>query len=180
MKIEIEFIKIENKSDEDLKKELFTNFYKSLDRDMRYKLITAINSYGNSLKHLNYHYMDDEIELLKKLDKHNGYDTIYANKHNGVNIVYAVYYGTKSKEFNYNDEYVKYEDDYTISSISKYKLNQLLDSKDTIKDVVEALIDLDELFSEMLLDRNILNTFLETLKIYNRDIININIINNNQ
>lgn len=94
-----------------------------LENEDLLEIVREINNYDSSLDWLDYQYNDDEF-----------FEIYFGDK--PLEAVRAVCYG----EYNYTDEYVKFDSYGNLESCNKYELYEELESN--IDEILERLIDL--------------------------------------
>ena len=107
-----------------MKKEMLLNEIKELllnDVDTLRDAVNELNSWNNCLDYLIVYENDEEF-----------FDMFFAN--NPAEVARAIYYG----DFNYNDEYIKFNAYGNLETLSEYDYEELL--KENVEEVIDCLI----------------------------------------
>ena len=107
-----------------MKKEMLLNEIKELllnDMDTLRDAVSELNSWNNCLDYLDVYENDEEF-----------FDMFFAN--NPAEVARAIYYG----DFNYNDEYIKFNAYGNLETLSEYDYEELL--KENVEEVIDCLI----------------------------------------
>lgn len=111
--------------------------------DVLWQTVEEINNYNEELDYLKYYQNDEEF-----------FDTFFANK--PMDAVRAVQYG----EYNYCDDYVKFDGYGNLESISECELTTKM--QDSIEEIIDAIMEYHESLD---LDgdiENLLNEYFES------------------
>ena len=114
-----------------MKKEMLLNEIKGLllnDLDTLKDVISELNSWNACLDYLDVYNNDDEF-----------FDMFFEGK--PAELARAIYYG----DFNYNDEYIKFNGYGNLETFSKYDYEELLE--ENIEEITENLIEYAEYIS---------------------------------
>ena len=114
-----------------MKKEMLLNEIKGLllnDLDTLKDAVRELNSWNACLDYLDVYNNDDEF-----------FDMFFEGK--PAELARAIYYG----DFNYNDEYIKFNGYGNLDSFSEYDYKELLE--ENIKEITENLIEYAEYIS---------------------------------
>ena len=114
-----------------MKKEMLLNEIKGLllnDLDTLKDVISELNSWNACLDYLEVYNNDDEF-----------FDMFFEGK--PAELARAIYYG----DFNYNDEYIKFNGYGNLKTLSEYDYEELL--KENIEEITENLIEYAEYIS---------------------------------
>ena len=107
-----------------MKKEMLLNEIKELllnDMDTLKDVVRELDGWNGCLDHLNVYENDEEF-----------FDIFFAN--NPAEVARAIYYG----DFNYNDEYIKFNGYGNLETLSEYDYEELL--KENVEEVIDCLI----------------------------------------
>ena len=114
-----------------MKKEMLLNEIKGLllnDLDTLKDIVRELNSWNACLDYLDVYNNDDEF-----------FDMFFEGK--PAELARAIYYG----DFNYNDEYIKFNAYGNLETFSKYDYEELLE--ENIEEITENLIEYAEYIS---------------------------------
>lgn len=114
-----------------MKKEMLLNEIKGLllnDLDTLQDVVRELNSWNACLDYLEVYNNDDEF-----------FDMFFEGK--PAELARAIYYG----DFNYNDEYIKFNGYGNLETFSKYDYEELLE--ENIEEITENLIEYAEYIS---------------------------------
>ena len=114
-----------------MKKEMLLNEIKGLllnDLDTLKDIVRELNSWNACLDYLDVYNNDDEF-----------FDMFFEGK--PAELARAIYYG----DFNYNDEYIKFNGYGNLKTYSEYGYEKLL--KENIEEIIECLIEYVEYIS---------------------------------
>lgn len=109
-----------------MKKENLKNEIKELllnDLDVLRDVVSNLNIWSDYFKFLEVYNNDEEF-----------FDMFFSDI-NPILLARAIYYG----DFNYNDDYIKFDDNNNLITLSKYKYEGLL--KTYVEEIIEYLID---------------------------------------
>ena len=107
-----------------MKKEMLLNEIKELllnDMDTLRDVVRELDGWNGCLDYLNVYNNDEEF-----------FDIFFAN--NPAEVARAIYYG----DFNYNDEYIKFNGYGNLETLSEYDYEVLL--KENVEEVIDCLI----------------------------------------
>ena len=107
-----------------MKKEMLLNEIKELllnDMDTLRDVVRELDGWNGCLDYLNVYNNDEEF-----------FDIFFAN--NPAEVARAIYYG----DFNYNDEYIKFNGYGNLETLSEYDYEELL--KENVEEVIDCLI----------------------------------------
>ena len=107
-----------------MKKEMLLNEIKELllnDMDTLRDVVRELDGWNGCLDYLNVYNNDEEF-----------FDIFFAN--NPAEVARAIYYG----DFNYNDEYIKFNAYGNLETLSEYDYEKLL--KENVEEVIDCLI----------------------------------------
>ena len=107
-----------------MKKEMLLNEIKELllnDMDTLKDVVRELDGWNGCLDYLNVYNNDEEF-----------FDIFFAN--NPAEVARAIYYG----DFNYNDEYIKFNGYGNLETLSEYDYEELL--KENVEEVIDCLI----------------------------------------
>ena len=107
-----------------MKKEMLLNEIKELllnDMDTLRDVVRELDGWNGCLDYLNVYNNDEEF-----------FDIFFAN--NPAEVARAIYYG----DFNYNDEYIKFNAYGNLKTLSEYDYEELL--KENVEEVIDCLI----------------------------------------
>ena len=107
-----------------MKKEMLLNEIKELllnDMDTLRDVVRELDGWNGCLDYLNVYNNDEEF-----------FDIFFAN--NPAEVARAIYYG----DFNYNDEYIKFNAYGNLETLSEYDYEELL--KENVEEVIDCLI----------------------------------------
>ena len=108
-----------------MKKEMLLNEIKELllnDMDTLRDVVRELDGWNGCLDYLNVYNNDEEF-----------FDIFFAN--NPAEVARAIYYG----DFNYNDEYIKFNAYGNLETLSEYDYEELL--KENVEEVIDCLIE---------------------------------------
>ena len=114
-----------------MKKEMLLNEIKGLllnDLDTLKDIVSELNSWNACLDYLEVYNNDDEF-----------FDMFFEGK--PAELARAIYYG----DFNYNDEYIKFNGYGNLETFSKYDYEEMLE--ENIEEITENLIEYAEYIS---------------------------------
>ena len=114
-----------------MKKEMLLNEIKGLllnDLDTLKDIVRELNSWNACLDYLDVYNNDDEF-----------FDMFFEGK--PAELARAIYYG----DFNYNDEYIKFNAYENLESLSEYEYEEMLE--ENIEEITENLIEYAEYIS---------------------------------
>ena len=107
-----------------MKKEMLLNEIKELllnDMDTLRDVVRELDGWNGCLDYLNVYNNDEEF-----------FDIFFAN--NPAEVARAIHYG----DFNYNDEYIKFNGYGNLETLSEYDYEELL--KENVEEVIDCLI----------------------------------------
>ena len=108
-----------------MKKEMLLNEIKGLllnDMGTLRDVVRELDGWNGCLDYLNVYNNDEEF-----------FDIFFAN--NPAEVARAIYYG----DFNYNDEYIKFNGYGNLETLSEYNYEELL--KENVEEVIDCLIE---------------------------------------